>query len=106
MMESTFSRRILLRNLVRSGFLGSTAILFQGCKRAELRCEDTTGLQPEDRELRAALEYRDRSPYDELKNCANCAFYVAADADQCGQCTLLKGPIHPLGYCDSWATKG
>ena len=105
-MKKTLTRRSWLRNTVHLAVLGSAPILLQGCKKPEFSCDDTSGLSAEDTELRAALEYRDRSPHETAKNCGNCAFYVAGDKDQCGQCTLVKGPIHPSGYCNSWAAKG
>lgn len=106
MNENKLSRRNLLRGTVHLAVLGSVPLLTQGCKKAEFSCTDTSGLSPEDAKLRAALEYSDRSPHDEAKNCSNCAFYVAGSEDECGRCTLVQGPIHPRGYCNSWAAKG
>lgn len=106
MSTNTLSRRNLLRNTVHLAVLSSAPILLHACKKAEFSCVDVSGLSTEETELRVALEYVDRSPHDEKKSCGTCAFYVAAEANQCGQCTLVKGPIHPLGYCNSWAMKG
>lgn len=106
MKKKTLSRRTLLHNTVHLAVLGSAPVLLQACKKAEFSCDDASGLSAQDAELRAALEYVDRSPHDATKSCGNCAFYVAGDDNQCGQCTLVKGPIHPLGYCSSWAAKG
>ena len=106
MTKSNLSRRNLLRCTVHLAVLGSVPVLLQGCKKTEFSCTDASGLSPEDAKLRTALEYRDRSPHQEAKNCGNCAFFVAGSKDQCGQCTLVQGPIHPLGYCNSWAAKG
>ena len=106
MTENNLSRRSLLRGTVHLAVLGSVPLLLQGCKKAEFSCKDTSGLSPQDTELRTALEYRDRSPHGETKSCSNCAFYVAGPKEQCGRCTLVQGPIHPLGYCNSWAAKG
>jgi hypothetical protein len=105
MNENTLSRRVLLQTTVRLAVVGSAPLLLQGCQEEEFGCEDTSGLKPEEVELRTTLEYRDRSPHGEAKNCANCAFFVVGGKDQCGQCTLVRGPIHPLGYCGSWAMK-
>jgi hypothetical protein len=106
MKKTTLSRRTLLRNTVHLAVVGSAPILLQACEKAELHCDDASGLDAKDAELRRQLEYRDDSPHGESKNCANCAFYVVAKRDECGGCTLVKGPIHPLGYCSSWAMKG
>ena len=105
MNENTLSRRLLLKTTVHLAVVGSAPLLLQGCKEKEFACDDTGGLKPEEVELRTTLEYRDRSPHGEAKNCANCAFYVFRGKDQCGQCTLVRGPIHPRGYCSSWAMK-
>ena len=106
MKKTTLSRRTLLRNTVHLAVVGSAPILFQACEKAELKCEDASGLDAKDAELRQQLEYRDDSPHGKAKNCANCAFFIAAKRDECGRCTLVKGPIHPLGHCSSWAMKG
>jgi hypothetical protein len=106
MRKTTLSRRTLLRSTVHLAVLGSAPVLLQGCKKAEFSCVDLSGLSEQDAELRAALEYVDRSPHDTKKSCSSCAFYMAGKEDQCGHCTLVKGPIHPLGYCNSWAMKG
>ena len=106
MRRNKLSRRTLLRNTVHLAVVGSTPLLLQACKKTDFSCQDIGGLSEHDAALRAALEYVDRSPYEETKSCRSCAFFVAAEKDECGQCTLVKGPIHPLGYCNSWAKKG
>lgn len=106
MSKNTLSRRTLLRGSVHLAVLSSAPVLLQGCKKAEFSCDDASGLDEADSELRTQLEYVDRSPHGTAKNCRTCAFYVAGEQNQCGQCTLVKGPIHPLGYCNSWAAKG
>jgi hypothetical protein len=105
MRKNELSRRELLRHTVCWAVIGSTPILLNACTKPELHCEDVTGLSEADAQLRASLEYRDVSPYGEKKICSNCAFYKAAKKNECGQCTLVKGPIHPLGHCNSWAAK-
>ena len=105
-MKSTLTRREMLGHSVRLVGIGSTPALLNACKKPELHCEDVSGLRDEDLELRSALEYRDVSPHGESKNCESCAFYREGQKNECGQCTLVKGPIHPLGYCDSWSAKG
>ena len=102
MRKSTFSRRRMLRHTV----IGAAPVLLHGCKKAEISCDDASGLAEEDVALREALEYADKSPHGESKNCSICSFYVAGGKNECGRCTLVKGPIHPLGYCTSWASKG
>ena len=105
MEKSRLSRRDMLRSTAHLVVIGCSPILLQGCKKAEFRCDDVSGLSEEDAQLRATLEYRDRSPYGKEKSCSKCAFFRGAGADECGACTLLQGPVHPLGYCNSWAAK-
>jgi len=86
--------------------IGAVPTLLHGCTAKEFSCTDISGLSRKDLELRTSLEYVDRSPHEETKNCSNCAFFVAGSKTECGACTLIQGPIHPLGYCNSWAAKG
>lgn len=67
-------------------------------------CTDTSGLTEPEIAMRNQLQYVDESP-EEGKTCANCALYQPAAEGQCGACTVVKGPIHPNGYCTSWAQK-
>lgn len=106
MRKSTLSRRQMLRHSVHLTVIGAAPILLHGCKKAEINCDDVSDLAEEDAALRSALEYVDKSPHGDDKNCSSCSFYAAGDENQCGRCTLVKGPIHPLGYCTSWASKG
>jgi len=106
MKTSTLSRRRMLRHTAQLVVVGSAPVLLNACKKAEFRCDDVTDLPEDDTVLRTQLEYVDRSPHGEEKNCQNCAFFKAGKKDECGKCTLVKGPIHPSGYCNSWAAKG
>ena len=68
-------------------------------------CTDTTGLTEQEVTMRNQLQYVDASP-DPEKLCSNCVLYTEPEAGaQCGGCTVVKGPIHPDGYCTSWAPK-
>ena len=69
-------------------------------------CTDTEGLTEAELTMRnETFGYVDTST-EEGKTCDNCALYVAAvEGQQCGTCTIIKGPIHPAGYCTSWAAK-
>lgn len=106
MRNSTLTRREMLGHGVRLAVVGATPALLSACTKPELHCEDVSGLREDDVALREQLEYRDVSPHGESKSCENCAFYLSGKKNECGRCTLVKGPIHPLGYCNSWAAKG
>jgi len=105
---TALSRRELL-HLLQGGahlaVMASAPALLSSCSKKELDCNDTSGLSTAAEQLRTALEYQDRSPHAEAKNCANCQFYRTAPKNECGACTLVQGPINPAGYCNSWARK-
>ena len=68
-------------------------------------CTDTTGLTEAEVSMRETLNYVDDSPYED-RICANCQLYVAPEGGaNCGGCTIIKGPVHPQGYCTSWVAK-
>ncbi len=106
MRKNTLSRREMLGHTVYLAVIGSASVLLDACTKPEFHCEDVSGLSEDDAALRSTLEYRDRSPHGEKKSCSNCAFHKAGKENTCGECTLVKGPIHPLGYCNAWAAKG
>lgn len=66
-------------------------------------CSDVSGLSEADLKMRnETLQYAAQSP-DPAKVCDNCKFWGAPTGGQeCGTCQLIKGPIHPKGYCTSW----
>jgi len=84
------------------------ALFVLGCRKAEAlpeTCDEVT-LSSDDLATRRTLGYVDHTPYDDEKSCSACAQFVAPpDANACGGCKLLKGPIHPRGYCKAFAAK-
>ncbi len=102
-MAAKVSRRLALYQGLAFGAAAGSALFGAACKK-ELACTDTSGLGPADVQLRTSLGYVDRSPQPE-KLCLNCLHYKAAAENQCGGCAILKGPVHPKGYCNSWAAK-
>lgn len=70
----------------------------------ELTCTDTSGLEQAAITTREAQNYVDQSPNAD-QNCANCRFYTAGQAGECGSCQVVQGPIHPEGYCNLWAAQ-
>ena len=74
---------------------------------ADAGCTDLSGLSDADRaqseQMRTSLGYIEETA-DAAKRCDNCALWVAAEeGSSCGGCTLIKGPIAPAGFCNSWA---
>jgi hypothetical protein len=83
--------------------------VLQGCKeRKVLSCNETQALSPlseTERAARTSSQYVDSSRIA-AKNCENCAHYeVPSGPDQCGGCKVVKGPVHPAGYCNLWVEK-
>ena len=105
MTKETLSRRAMLRRGVQLAMITSSPALIHGCSKGTLECTDLAGLAQADKQLRAAQNYKDVSPFGDERNCVNCEFFRSAGADQCGTCTVVKGPINPRGYCDSWVKK-
>jgi|SRR3954462_4909845 hypothetical protein len=96
--EPRYDRRQLLLSSAcfGAGVLGA-------CKRNET-CPPAAvaALAAEDTKLRATLHYSDRSP-DPAKLCNGCQQYLPNTDADCGGCKLLKGPIHPAGYCAAFS---
>lgn len=109
--------------LVTAGVVGTTFIfgssIITSCKKKEEtqdvqeqaqtdtpKCDDLSGLKPEEIEQRNNLQYTDNSP-DPSKLCSNCALYIPPENNApCGGCNLIKGPVSPNGWCTSWVPKG
>ena len=84
------------------------AWLATGCKGGDgakaLACTDTTGLTPDEVNMRTNLGYVEKGS-DPAKQCTKCNFFKAGAPDACGSCTLIKGPINPSGNCKSFVVK-
>ena len=90
-------RRLLLHTAALSV---STLI---ACKNKDT-CEPAQ-LSEDDQRLRETLKYTDRTPYPE-KMCRGCQqFLPAKEGSICGGCKVVKGPIHPHGYCTAFLAK-
>ncbi len=98
--------RISRRRLVVLGATTLTLLLTGACKKGPPEsCNDETGLTPDEVAVRKSLEYQDHTPFPD-KSCAECAQFVApASPDQCGACKVMKGPVHPRGYCKVFVKK-
>jgi hypothetical protein len=105
MKERTLSRREILRSSVHLVLVGSAPMVLGGCSKTPLECTDISALDTADRQLRESLAYQDQSPVGKDKSCLNCEFFKPGGRNECGTCTLIKGPINPAGYCNSWAAK-
>lgn len=99
------SRRVFL-SVISTAAAGGAAVL-AGCggKPKEFTCTDVSSLKEDEKKVRESVKYVDKSG-EPGKKCNNCLQYTAAPAEgQCGGCKVVKGPIHPEGYCTLWAKK-
>lgn len=107
MRDDKVSRRRALQVLGAVPLLGVAAQgVLSGCgkKGAPDSCNDVSGLSEAELSARTALQYVDKSPKPE--ECDACALYQPApEASACGGCQIVKGPIHPKGYCTAFAPK-
>lgn len=104
MQEAKLSRRAALQVLGAVPVFSALASACGGPKTPD-SCNDVSGLSEPEKMTRNALQYVDRSPYPD-KKCNGCNLYQAPPSvSQCGGCQVVKGPIHPEGYCTSWVAK-
>jgi len=65
-------------------------------------CQNLSEMSEAEIETRDTFDYEDRSE-DGTELCRTCSYWRPSQrGDFCGGCTLVKGPIHPLGTCSSW----
>lgn len=68
-------------------------------------CHGTSRLSEAALKTRETFKYEKRAS-DPQKLCKSCNFWQPpAPGELCGECTLVKGPIHPSGSCMSWVEK-
>ena len=90
----------------RALLFGLTAVVLIGLGAADIRQLgplSTQVLTDAEKATRHSLQYVDQSP-DPAKLCSNCNLFLPGSGG-CGGCTVMKGPIHPNGYCLSWVQK-
>jgi hypothetical protein len=103
-MQDRITRRSTLKLLV-SVPLAAAVVSACGKKTEPDSCQDVTALSDADKATRSALQYVDKGP-EKDRHCAVCTYWQAPkDVAQCGGCTLVKGPIHPNGFCTAFAVK-
>lgn len=107
--DSLITRRQLLRRTLGAGAaIAGSGFLIAACdedeeQAAELDCTDVSGLDAQERQTRETLGYTDESPEAD-QQCKNCRFFEPAESEgACGGCQIMPGPVHPLGWCKSWA---
>ena len=104
MSSEKVSRRVFL-SVVSTVGAAAAAGLAVGCggKPKEFTCTDVASLKDDEKKMRETVKYTDKSG-EPGKKCSNCLQYTKAAAEgQCGGCKVVKGTIHPEGYCTLWA---
>jgi hypothetical protein len=102
---ANLTRRDLLKRSIWLPVLATAGASLAGCGDEKLTCNDTSGLASADLTMRQSQAYTDVTP-DASKTCDGCSLFKApAQTNACGSCTVLKGPVHPKGYCKLWAKK-
>ena len=104
MANRQLTRRTTLRLLAATPLVAG-ALAACGKKNEPDSCTDVSALSEAEKTGRSALQYTDKAPQPD-KRCEVCNFWQAStDPAKCGGCQLVKGPIHPKGYCTAFAAK-
>jgi hypothetical protein len=104
MAAEKVSRRVFLSVVSTVGAAASVGLLAAcGNKPKEFTCAEDASLKEDEKKVRESVKYVDKSQ-EPGKKCSNCSQYTKAAAEgQCGGCKVVKGTIHPEGYCTLWA---
>ncbi|HEX2675981.1 MAG TPA: high-potential iron-sulfur protein [Polyangiales bacterium] len=109
--DPRISRRDAVSGVVHLALWIAGSAALGGCTALgrKLQCNepsDLRGLSDFEKSERQRLGYIERSP-DVSQRCDNCSVFRAGllGANSCGECTLLKGPVNPAGYCSAWVAK-
>lgn len=98
------TRRATLKLLLAAPLCASV-LSACGKKTEPDSCQDVSALSDADKAGRSALSYTDRAPEKE-RRCDLCTYWQPPkDAAECGGCQLVKGPIHPHGFCTAFSAK-
>ena len=101
MATRRYSRRALLG---RGTIIAGSALLASCGKSSVSACFDEQYLSAGEAQMRQTLAYVDTFSLPE-SNCSQCQFYRAGEAEGCGECELLAGPVSAAGHCNSWAAR-
>ena len=102
-IEPQLSRREWLDRAVQFFVAGALSVAATGCqKRALVVCSDPARLSNAENSLRESLRYTEESPQND-QTCGDCGFFAVSAEKGCGTCKLLKGPVNPMGRCNSWS---
>ena len=73
---------------------------------ATARCDDVSGLTPDEIKRRKELKYVDRTRNPQ-QTCGSCNHVqpVPGSDDPCKRCSVLPGPVHIDGWCSAWIAR-
>jgi hypothetical protein len=92
------------RDVIRLAVLAATLPACGSATGPTFSCEDTSRLSEPERSARRLQDYTDQTTQPD-RRCSNCRYYTPAPEGQCGACQLIRGPIHPEGYCNLWTAR-
>jgi hypothetical protein len=119
MSDNTVTRRQFIQRVAILGAAVGVAPILAACGKdaddaakpavgaatGPLDCSDVSKLTDAEKKTRTDLQYVEASVKPD-QNCTNCQQHTAgADANTCGTCTLVPGPINPNGWCSTWVLK-
>lgn len=72
----------------------------------QARCDDTSGLGPDDVRRRKELKYTDRAG-NAQQTCGGCMHLqpVPGSTSPCKRCSVVPGPVHVDGWCSAWVAR-
>ena len=113
--KSTLSRRTFIQRLGQGALGLGAGPLLAACGSGEQAeegssaadedpCTDLSGLTEAEKQARLkTFEYVSESPNPD-QVCSNCQFWIPPEGEEpCGGCQIVKGPIDPEGWCNTWA---
>lgn len=85
---------------------GASLVPVPGCSGSD-PCAAADSLSTSQASLRTSFHYAPRSPHGEAKQCSQCQFFTirVGDAQGCGDCEILQGPVNGRGHCESWTAR-
>ena len=103
MAQVVLTRRRMLRHCT---LLPLAALpVLHGCTGgSSVQCADPELISAGEAQMRKTRQYIEISDVTE-KHCSNCQFFDTPDAEGCGFCEILDGPVNNAGYCNSWAQR-
>ena len=102
--EPIITRRTAIARAIALPLVAVLPAGLGGCARAP-KCDDISGLSPEDAKVRTEAAAYTEVSMDPTKHCKDCAQYVGPPSGGCGTCKVVKGPINPGGSCKLFAPK-